>query len=344
MQFFRIDTASTPGRFVSGIAIDPNDPNHAWISYSGYDAYTPATPDTCSTCSMTRRPIKATFTDISYNLGDQPVTGIAQDEVSGAIFASTDFGVAELAPGSTQWNAAGTGLPTSSVFGLTLSHIGRILYAATHGRGVWAGAAARPAKPGGPTAAHPRPGHARARLRRRRSRATGSTPNGGSVTFTWALPGTRPQPRARRSASPRPARGADHRAHGHRLDRRELHRHPGGHGQGHQEADDQAEEDQGRRASGKKTMVRGTITDAGGIKPARLWLGDGSKTVKLHLGRQRRLHRPSPLQESEAYTIKVKATDRVGTADQEGEGEGPKAEVVSLLTINGIASGLRNTG
>ena len=35
-------TPITPQRFVSGISVDPNDPNHAWISYSGYDAYATA--------------------------------------------------------------------------------------------------------------------------------------------------------------------------------------------------------------------------------------------------------------------------------------------------------------
>src|SRR3954453_2015950 len=44
VRFVRLDTASTPGRFVSGIAIDPNNANHAWVSYSGYNAYTPDTP------------------------------------------------------------------------------------------------------------------------------------------------------------------------------------------------------------------------------------------------------------------------------------------------------------
>jgi hypothetical protein len=41
VHFFRIDTPSTPGRFVSGIVVDPADSNHAWISYSGYGAYAP---------------------------------------------------------------------------------------------------------------------------------------------------------------------------------------------------------------------------------------------------------------------------------------------------------------
>src|SRR5206468_499406 len=39
VAFFRIDTSSTPTRFVSGIAVDPADPNHAFISFSGYNAY-----------------------------------------------------------------------------------------------------------------------------------------------------------------------------------------------------------------------------------------------------------------------------------------------------------------
>ena len=43
VAFSRIDLPTTPGRFVSGIAVDPADANHAWVSYSGYNAYTPST-------------------------------------------------------------------------------------------------------------------------------------------------------------------------------------------------------------------------------------------------------------------------------------------------------------
>src|SRR6476660_8136719 len=42
VTFYRIDTASTPTRFVSGIAVDPTNPNHAFVSFSGYNAYNPA--------------------------------------------------------------------------------------------------------------------------------------------------------------------------------------------------------------------------------------------------------------------------------------------------------------
>ena len=45
VTYTRLDSlaANSPGRFVSGIAVDPNNPNHAWITYSSYSALTPAT-------------------------------------------------------------------------------------------------------------------------------------------------------------------------------------------------------------------------------------------------------------------------------------------------------------
>ena len=140
VHFFRIDTAATPGRFVSGIAIDPNNPNHAWISYSGYGAYTPATPQHVIEARFNTHSHTATFTNRSYDIGDQPVTGIAFDSSSGDLYAATDFGVLRLPAGATAWQQAGTGLPRVSVYGITLAESGdtRVLYAATHGRGAYA--------------------------------------------------------------------------------------------------------------------------------------------------------------------------------------------------------------
>src|SRR5207247_10584191 len=40
--FYRIDSSSTPPRFVGGIAVDPSDPNHAIISFWAYDEYATA--------------------------------------------------------------------------------------------------------------------------------------------------------------------------------------------------------------------------------------------------------------------------------------------------------------
>ena len=140
VHFYRIDTAATPGRFVSGITIDPADPNHAWISFSGYGAYTPGTPQHVVEAHFDTHTHTATFTDRSYDIGDQPVTGIARDSVTGDLYAATDFGVLRLPAGATAWQQAGTGLPRVAVYGITLAQSGdvRVLYAATHGRGAYA--------------------------------------------------------------------------------------------------------------------------------------------------------------------------------------------------------------
>ena len=137
VAFTRIDTIAQPQRFVSGIAVDPDDPNHAFVSFSGYDAYTPATPG--HVFEVTYNPVAhtATWTNISHNLGDQPITDVAYDNVTGELFASTDFGVALLEPGAVEWVPAAGSLPAVATYGLTINSPGRVLYAATHGRGIW---------------------------------------------------------------------------------------------------------------------------------------------------------------------------------------------------------------
>ena len=71
-------------------------------------------------------------------LADLPVTGVAYDDVTGDVYASPDFGVLRLPAGDTTWVMAGSGLPNVEVAGLTIVPKARILYAATHGRSVWA--------------------------------------------------------------------------------------------------------------------------------------------------------------------------------------------------------------
>jgi hypothetical protein len=171
VAFRRIDTPSTPGRFVSGIAVDPNDPNRAWVSYSGYNAYTPTTTGHVFEVRYDPSTQSATFQNLSANIGDQPVTGIAEDGKTCDLYAATDFGVLKLPVGSSTWVDSGTGLPTASVYGLSLSQGGRVLYAATHGRGAYAlplpstDSCPPPSPTPNPTP-KPNPGTARASLKR----------------------------------------------------------------------------------------------------------------------------------------------------------------------------------
>ncbi len=135
VSFQRLDSASNPRRVISGIAIDPRDSRHAFVSYTGYGYYTPYAPGHVFDVSVGRNG-SATFRDISYNLGDLPVTGLVRDDHRGDLYAATDFGVLVLKAGGTQWVSAGTGLPPVAVYQLGLTREGT-LYAATHGRGMW---------------------------------------------------------------------------------------------------------------------------------------------------------------------------------------------------------------
>src|SRR5207248_6922254 len=79
VTFYRIDTSSTPTRFVSGIAVDPSNPNHAFLSFSGYNAYNPTQPGHVFEVTYDSTTHTATWTNRDYNLGDEPITGIALD-------------------------------------------------------------------------------------------------------------------------------------------------------------------------------------------------------------------------------------------------------------------------
>jgi len=143
VTYTRIDTldANSPGRFLSGIVVDPADPNHAWISYSSYSSLTPSTPGHVFSVTFNPGGPSATWTSLDGSGGgafpDFPATGIAYDSVTGDLYVSNDWGVLRLANGSTSWVAAGTGLPNVEVAGLTIVPSARKLYAATHGRSAW---------------------------------------------------------------------------------------------------------------------------------------------------------------------------------------------------------------
>ncbi len=141
VKYTRLDqSAGLPLRFVSGIAVDPEDANHAFVSYSGYSAYAAGGHVYEVRFNPTTNTVSAK--DLSNSLGDQPITGIAYDSTSRTVFASTDFGVLALGANQTMWSGTGNGtaagsLPVVATYGLTYDQSSRTLYAATHGRGIW---------------------------------------------------------------------------------------------------------------------------------------------------------------------------------------------------------------
>jgi hypothetical protein len=145
VTYTRLDTlpsaTADPQRFVSGIQIDPANPNHAWISYSGYNFNTPSQPGHIFSVTYNPATNDATWTSLDGSgvtaFPDFPATDVVFDNVTGDLYASNDFGVMRRASGSSDWTLAGTGLPQVEVPGLTIVPGARKLYAATHGRSAW---------------------------------------------------------------------------------------------------------------------------------------------------------------------------------------------------------------
>jgi hypothetical protein len=141
VTFTRIDTAAQPNRAVSSIYVDPTNRNHALVTFSGYEVNTPTTLGHVFDVVFDPIAGTATWTNISYDIGDQPVNDAVLDVATGDIYVSTDFGVNRLVNGAQTWILAADGMPTATVAGLTLANAkqsgDRLLYAATHGRGAY---------------------------------------------------------------------------------------------------------------------------------------------------------------------------------------------------------------
>jgi hypothetical protein len=127
--------ANAPRRDITQIAVDPSDANTAYVAYSGYNVNTPAQPG--HVFRVHRTGTTATWTDLSFNLDDLPVNGIALDSQTGDLYAGTDFGVMMLPAGTTTWMLAAPGMPTSEITMLNIVPDSRVLYASTHGFGAW---------------------------------------------------------------------------------------------------------------------------------------------------------------------------------------------------------------
>jgi hypothetical protein len=147
VTYIRLDdkpsATADANRFVSGIYVDPSNPNHAWISYSGYNFNTPSQPGHIFSVIFNGNVASpdATWTSLDGSgataFPDFPATDVVRDDVTGDLYASNDFGVMRLPNGSSDWALGGTGLPMVEVAGLTIVPSARKLYAATHGRSAW---------------------------------------------------------------------------------------------------------------------------------------------------------------------------------------------------------------
>jgi len=127
---------TVPNRYFSGLAIDPANSDHVLLAVNGFSRKWTEGPGAGVGHLFETRDGGVTWKDVSGNLPDVPANSVALLK-GGTIALGTDLGVLVRLPGSASWKVAGGNLPTTAVLQLRVGPDGR-LYAATHGRGIWA--------------------------------------------------------------------------------------------------------------------------------------------------------------------------------------------------------------
>jgi len=117
-----------PDRYITAIAVSPNDDNIAYVTISGfgvldYDPHVFKTIDGGQTWS-----------DISSNLPSIPANDIIIDEARGLLLLATDLNVWYSSNDGGSWTILGNNLPLTIIRDLKLHEATSILYAGTFGR------------------------------------------------------------------------------------------------------------------------------------------------------------------------------------------------------------------
>ncbi|HEX6548162.1 MAG TPA: hypothetical protein VF134_05415 [Candidatus Dormibacteraeota bacterium] len=129
-------TSGLPRRYITGVYVDTNNPQQAYITFSGYSRHWvvgPEDPGVGHVYQLTSGGSVITGTDVSGNLTDAPANDVIV--VNGDLVVGNDFGVYVSKLGSGTWSRLGGNLPNAVVDQLGV--YGGQLMAATHGRGIW---------------------------------------------------------------------------------------------------------------------------------------------------------------------------------------------------------------
>ncbi|MFZ0324799.1 MAG: hypothetical protein WAN48_11800, partial [Actinomycetes bacterium] len=136
----QIDRGAFTSGYISGIAVDPADPNTVVVSVSGYYKGDPRSGSVFITTNG-----GANWTNITGNLPKDkagnayPVNTVMTYRSGGGrvIVAGTDYGVAFTINDGGTWTRLDAGLPNASVTSLAMDSTGSALVAYTYGRGAW---------------------------------------------------------------------------------------------------------------------------------------------------------------------------------------------------------------
>ena len=124
-----------PNRYITGIAVDPSNRNHAYLSLSGYARHWMVGPDDPGVGHVYQTTNGgACWHDISGDLVDAPANDVLM--VGSHLVVADDVGVFASGLSGGTWLRVGTGLPHTIAADLNVTPDGRLLIA-THGRGLW---------------------------------------------------------------------------------------------------------------------------------------------------------------------------------------------------------------
>jgi photosystem II stability/assembly factor-like uncharacterized protein len=120
-----------PKRWVTRVAVDPEDSTTAWATFSGF-----RNGEDAANVYVTSDGGE-TWRNVSGNLPNAPVNDIVIDRNRGTVYVGTDVGVFHLKNGKKNWHAIGTGLPLAPVLDIRLHDASSTLVASTFGRSMW---------------------------------------------------------------------------------------------------------------------------------------------------------------------------------------------------------------
>jgi hypothetical protein len=128
--------AEVPNRYIEALAIAPSDPtgNTLYVGFSGFSRKWIEGPGAGLGHLWKTTDAGATWTDVSGNMPDIPINDVIVG--GGKIIVATDLGVVLSTDDGATWSRLGANLPFTTVMDLSVGPDG-MLYAATHGRGIW---------------------------------------------------------------------------------------------------------------------------------------------------------------------------------------------------------------
>lgn len=130
-DWIRID-GDLPDRWITRVAVDPIDPEIAYVTLSGFrlDEFMPHIFRTTDA--------GATWSDISANLPELPLNDVVIDPLHpSTLIVASDAGVYASKNTGASWFAVGATLPNSAVVDLLIEETTRTIVAGTHGRSMF---------------------------------------------------------------------------------------------------------------------------------------------------------------------------------------------------------------